>query len=156
MTYNAEDDCYICAEGRKLVLRRECTELIDGREVTNAWYRCEDCSNFPQRSACCRAKDMEQCKEIRVQRTFWEMREESRRNITSEREIHLRVGRSIQVEGAFGVLKQDYGFRRFLTDGKTNVRTELFFLCLAYNLRKLRNKREQNRLKTRVSEKMLA
>lgn len=156
MTYNAEDDCYICAEGRKLVLRRECTELIDGREVTNAWYRCEDCSNCPQRSACCRARDTEQCKEIRIQRTFWEMREESRQNITSERGIHLRVCRSIQAEGAFGVLKQDYGFRRFLTAGKANVRTELFFLCLAYNLQKLWNKREQKRRKTRVSEKMLA
>ncbi|HBI6984714.1 TPA: hypothetical protein K8N09_002740, partial [Clostridium perfringens] len=25
----------------------------------------------------------------------------------------LRKNRSIQVEGAFGVIKQDYGFRRF-------------------------------------------
>lgn len=156
MAYNAEGDYYICAEGRKLVLRRECSELIDGREVTNAWYRCENCTNCPQRSTCCRAKDPEQCKEIKIQRTFWDMREESRQNITSERGIHLRVCRSIQVEGAFGVLKQDYGFRRFLTAGKTNVRTELFFLCLAYNLQKLWNKRQQKRLKTRVSEKMLA
>ena len=68
----------------------------------------------------------------------------------------LTICRSIQVEGAFGVLKQDYGFRRFLTAGKANARTELFFLCLAYNLQKLWNKREQRRLKTRVSEKMLA
>lgn len=154
MSYNVEDDCYICAEGRKLVLCRECSELIDGQEVTNAWYRCEDCSNCPSRSACCRAKDPEQSKEIRIQRTFQKMRELSRTNITSERGIHLRVCRSIQVEGAFGVIKQDYGFRRFLTAGKVNVRTELFFLCLAYNLEKLWNKRKQNRLKTRVSQKL--
>jgi len=68
----------------------------------------------------------------------------------------LRVCRSIQVEGAFGVLKQDYGFRRFLTSGKTNVRTELFFLCLAYNLQKLWKKREQKRMKTRVSMKLIS
>ena len=64
----------------------------------------------------------------------------------------LTICHSIQVEGAFGVLKQDYGFRRFLTAGKANARTELFFLCLAYNLQK----REQNHLKTLVSAKMLA
>jgi len=33
------------------------------------------------------------------------------------------MNRSIQVEGAFGVLKQDYGFGRFLTRGKTNNET---------------------------------
>ena len=33
------------------------------------------------------------------------------------------MNRSIQVEGAFGVLKQDYGFGGFLTRGKTNNET---------------------------------
>ncbi len=44
--------------------------------------------------------------------------------ITTERGIHLRVCRSIQVEGAFGLLKNDFGFRRFLTKGKVNIRGE--------------------------------
>jgi len=43
--------------------------------------------------------------------------------------------RSIQVEGAFGLPKNDFGFRRFLTKGKANVRTELFFLALGFNSR---------------------
>ena len=34
----------------------------------------------------------------------------------------LRVKRSIQVEGAFGVIKEDHGFRQFLTRGKKNVK----------------------------------
>jgi len=36
----------------------------------------------------------------------------------------------IQVEGAFGVLKNDYEFNRFLTRGKTNVKTVFILLCL--------------------------
>ena len=47
------------------------------------------------------------------------------------------MNRSIQVEGAFGVLKQDYGFGRFLTRGKTNNETRLFILATAFNIRKL-------------------
>ena len=39
------------------------------------------------------------------------------------------MNRSIQVERAFGVLKQDYGFRRFLTRGKENVEVEMLLLC---------------------------
>ena len=60
--------------------------------------------------------------------------------------------RSIQVEGAFALLKTDFAFRRFLTRGKTNVRMEMFFLCLAFNLKKLWMKRENTRLKTHLSE----
>jgi len=55
--------------------------------------------------------------------------------------IKLRVNHSIQVEGAFGVLKQDYGFRRFLTRGKKNVKTEFLLLCFAYNINKLHQKK---------------
>ena len=53
-------------------------------------------------------------------------------------------------------LKNDFGFRRFLTRGKGNIRTKLFFLALAFGLKKLWQKREHNRLKTRVSLKMVS
>lgn len=49
----------------------------------------------------------------------------------SQRKESLRMNRSIQVEGAFGVLKQDYGFRRFLMRGNKNVRTEFLLLSFA-------------------------
>lgn len=58
------------------------------------------------------------------------------------------------VEGAFGLLKNDFGFRRFLTRGRANVRTELFLWASAFDLKKLWMKREQGRLQTRASLKM--
>lgn len=156
MAYDADADCFTCAEGRKLPLRRELTEQQDGQFVTTAWYRCEDCSNCPQRTACCKAKDQEKPKEIMLRKTFWEKRAQAEEQICSERGIHLRLCRSIQVEGAFGLLKNDFAFRRFLTCGKDNVRTELFLLALAFNLKKLWMKREKGRLQTHCSEKMTA
>ena len=53
---------------------------------------------------------------------------------STDKGILLRVNRSIQVEGAFSVLKQDYGFGRFLTRGKTNNETRLFILATAFNI----------------------
>ena len=41
---------------------------------------------------------------------------------STDKGILLRMNRSIQVEGAFGVLKQDYGFGRFLTRGKAHIK----------------------------------
>ena len=152
MDYDAEDDSYTCSQGRKLNLRRECTELQSGRYVTTAWYRCESCSDCPVREKCCQAKDAGQPKELRVNKTFQELRKASLENITTEYGIYLRLCRSIQVEGAFGLLKNDFGFRRFLTRGKKNVRTELFFLALAFDLKKLWMKRDKGRLRTHLSQ----
>ena len=152
MRYDAEEDVFLCAEGRRLSLRRESTELKNGQYITTAWYRCEDCRNCPQREACCKAKDPEQPKELILRKTFWEKRAVSQANITSERGIYLRMCRSVQVEGAFALLKNDFRFRRFLTRGRANVRTEFFFLSLAFNLKKLWMKRENGRLQTHLSD----
>jgi transposase len=156
MAYDAQEDCFTCAEGRKLPLRREMTEQQDGQFVTTAWYRCEDCSNCPQRAACCKIQDPEKPKSIMLRKTFWEQRAQAEELIRSARGVHLRLCRSIQVEGAFGLLKNDFAFRRFLTRGKANVRTELFLLALAFDLKKLWMKREKGRLQTHCSEKMSA
>ena len=118
MTYDPQEDCFTCTQGRKLSLRRECTEQKDGQLVSTAWYRCESCAGCPCRSQCCRAKAPQQPKELRLQKTFWEKREQTNLRITSARGIHLRLCRSIQVEGAFALLKSDFGFRRFLTRGR--------------------------------------
>ena len=46
----------------------------------------------------------------------------------------LRMNRSIQVKGMFGVLKEGYGFKHFLTREKKNVETQ-FFLSFIKNCR---------------------
>jgi len=156
MTYDLQEDYFTCAEGRRLLLGRETTELLNGHFVTTAHYRCENCKDCPRRTVCCQAKDPEQAKEVTLKKTFWEKRAQSQANIMTERGIYLRMCRSIQVEGAFTLLKRDFGFRRFLTKGKKNVRIELFFLAMAFNLKKLWMKRENGRLKTHLSEIRIA
>lgn len=56
------------------------------------------------------------------------------------------MNRSIQVEGAFGVLKNDYDFQRFLLRGKTKVKLEILLLCIGYNINKLHAKIQKERL----------
>lgn len=156
MGYDAEEDCYVCAEGRRLPLRRESSQLVEGQWVSTAWYRCESCAGCPRRAECCRAKDPDQPKELCVKRTFWEKREQATENIASPKGIQLRMCRSIQAEGAFALLKNDFGFRRFITWGRANVRTEMFLYAFAFNVKKYWMKREHGRLQTRVPEKMTA
>lgn len=76
-------------------------------------------------------------KTLSLSHRFKELREESLKIITNDFGRQLRMNRSIQSEGAFGVLKQDHGFRRFLCRGKTNIKTEFLLLALSYNIKKL-------------------
>ena len=46
-----------------------------------------------------------------------------------------------------------YNFRRFLTRGKSNVVTEMFLLCLAYNIKKYNHKQRDKRTKTYLLKK---
>ena len=66
------------------------------------------------------------------------------------------MNRSIQSEGAFGVLKQDYNFRQFLLRGNKKVTTEILLVAMAYNVNKLHSKIQKNRTGTQLFEKDLA
>ena len=150
MQYDEQEDCYTCAEGRKLKFRRESTQLDkQGRFQTMAFYRCENCADCQHRAECCKAKE-DKPKEIRVSTELLRLSKQSQDNITTQQGILLRVNRSIQVEGAFGVLKSDRKFKRFLTRGRTNISTELYLLCLAFDLKKLWAKCNAERLQTHL------
>ena len=106
-------------------------------------YECEDCVGCPFKEKCTKAKGN---KKLYVSKKFIEQRQKSYENIMSERGILYRMNRSIQVEGAFGVLKKDYEFQRFLLRGKTKVKIEILLLCLGYNINKLHAKIQGDRL----------
>ncbi|BAH05576.1 hypothetical protein CKR_0525 [Clostridium kluyveri NBRC 12016] len=105
-------------------------------------YECDDCSSCKFKPKCTKAAGN---RRMQVSKTFVKKRQISLENITSSKGILLRVNRSIQVEGAFGVLKNDYQFNRFLTHGKSSVKTEFILLCFAYNINKLHSKIQNER-----------
>ena len=61
----------------------------------------------------------------------------SEENLLSPKGIELRVNRSIQVEGTFGMIKQDMPFDRFTRTSLDKVSTEFMMVCLGLNIRKL-------------------
>ena len=63
----------------------------------------------------------------------------------------MKKQRSIQVEGAFGVIKQDMKFTRFTRRGLKNTRMEFLMVCIVYNLRKYHNFRIKNKKKVVIN-----
>ena len=70
--------------------------------------------------------------------------------ITTEEGKLLRVNRSIQAEGAFGQLKHNRKFVRFLTAGNVKVTCELFLLAISQNIRKAIVKCNTGRLENHI------
>ncbi len=139
MGYDPTCDTYTCHNNRNLsYVYNKKRKYTSRYEADIKVYECESCEGCEYKSKCTRAKNN---RKLYVSEAFIEYRNHSAKNITSKKGIKLRVNRSIQVECAFGVLKQDYGFRRFLTRGKKNVKTEFLLLCFAYNINKLHQKK---------------
>lgn len=142
MPYNPEADTYLCPAGNLFERIGETTRKSkSGYKATVTVYECFGCEGCEQKEKCTKAKGNRQ---MTVSKDFLALRQASQERITTDWGKTLRMNRSIQVEGAFGVLKQDYGFRRFLRRGETDVFTEVLLYAMAYNLSKLHNKMRRN------------
>lgn len=144
------EDGFLCVGGRKILFTRSSSKKEDGFVTTTDYYRCEDCSGCELRSKCFKSSGEVKNKEIRMCVESAEHRKNAFENLLSERGALLRMNRSIQVEGAFGVLKSNRKFKRFLMRGKTNISTELFLLCLAFDLQKFFSKLQRGKRKSHL------
>ena len=144
LIYDSVNDRYICKGNRYLSFAWVNTRATEnGYQKSTKYYRTDSRVGCPHRDKCYKGK--RDFREIQVSKSFNEYRKKSLDNVTSDEGILLRMNRSIQVEGVFGVLKQDYGFRRFLTRGKKKIETQFFLLAFAFNIQKLCNRIEKNR-----------
>lgn len=78
-------------------------------------------------------KNPETEKKVRYNYKFRKLSKESKDNIESEFGKQLRMNRSIQVEGAFAVLKEDMKLRKLKVRGKESAKREIGLFCIAYN-----------------------
>ena len=154
MAYDPIKDEYTCQNGKKLrpvYIGKRTSKSGFESEVT--YYECESCMDCPYKKDCTRAKGN---RKLQLSKVFLRQRMESRERITSKTGILLRMNRSIQAEGAFGVIKQDYGFRQFLLRGSKKVKTEMLLVAMAFNINKYHRKIQKNRTGTQLFEKLSA
>lgn len=154
MLYDVKLDEYTCQAGKKLrVVYVGKRKSKSGFENEITYYECENCEGCPLKKKCTRSKGNRM---LQVSKKFIEQRKKSLERITSEKGVLLRVNRSIQSEGAFGVIKQDYGFRQFLLRGNKKVLIEILLIVMGYNINKLHNKIQGNRTGRQLFEKLSA
>lgn len=156
MTYSESGDLYICHAGKVLYNEYEkARQTKSGYIRKTSVYKCEDCSGCPYKERCIKKGNShtpieERTKTLYVSRTHTEFKAKANDMITSEFGKQLRMNRSIQSEGFFGVLKEDKHFRRFMLRGSIKVEVEMQLLGLSFNIikyyYKIRNKKTQQHL----------
>ena len=109
------------------------------RKQNTVFYKIEGCNNCEYSDYCKRfMKDKTQnFKYFEVSQVLQNYIQEAENNLLSPEGIEMRVNRSSQVEGAFGVIKQDFMYERFRRTLLPKVSTEFMLVCLGYNIRKL-------------------
>jgi len=150
MPYDSDADEYTCPNGKKLkYVYMKNYKTDNGYQSERKVYQCESCDECPFRSNCHRSNGN---RKIEVSHKLNAFNQNAYDLITADEGIRLRRNRSIQVEGAFGVIKQDFGFKRFLTRGIQKTETQFFLLSFAFNVEKLCNRINSGRFGTSLFE----
>lgn len=103
-------------------------------------YECNDCSNCPFKEKCTKSKGN---RKINLNKELTAIHKEVIDNLNSIHGALLRMNRSIQSEGAFGILKQDRFYRRIVRKGLKSVKLEFYLISIGFNLCKNHNKQSR-------------
>ena len=132
-----DDDTITCLNGTigyevKLLYRHP-------RKAEGVFYKVTGCNSCNWMPFCKRfmMKQDEDFKIFEVVKDLERYKYQSQDNLCSPKGIEMRVNRSIQVEGVFGIEKQDYGYIRFRRRGLEKVSTESMLNFLGLNIAKL-------------------
>ncbi len=87
-------------------------------------------------------------KRIKYNARFRILSNKSKENISSDYGKQLRMNRSIQVEGAFAVLKENMKLRKLKVRSKKSVSREICLFCIAYNFNRYLSRSINKRIGT--------
>jgi len=100
-------------------------------------YECEDCTGCPYATEC---KKTPKNRTVRINEELTSMHREVLDNLGSVHGALLRMNRSIQAEGTFGIMKYDRSYKRIVRRGINSVMLEVFLVSIGHNLYKHYNK----------------
>ena len=138
-----ENGNLICPNGKKFnyLYSRPVKGNKFGR--TEELYQCEDCTGCPHKEKCHKS---EKNRIIRMNEELTSFHQEVIDNLESIHGALLRMNRSIQAEGTYGVIKWNREYTRVRRRGLKSVIFEFSAICLGFNLHKYHLKKQKTLL----------
>jgi len=132
-TYDAEQDCYYCLEGKPLIPRGK-PHQKNGKWMTRYTSKAQVCHECPRQEQCLG----KQSKIKQIQR--WEHEDVvTRHQVRMEQNPGTMKRRGALVEHPFGTLKQRAGMHHFLMRGLAKCQGEFSLMVLGYNFTRVVN-----------------
>lgn len=119
----------------KLKYRKNIKGNLYGRQ--EEIFECEDCGKCPYAEQC---KKTDKNRTVRVNEELTNMHKEVIDNLESIQGALLRMNRSIQAEGTFGIIKNNHWYKRIVRRGIKSVKLEVFLVSIGQNLNKYHKK----------------
>ena len=131
----------ICPAGHVFTCKEEHEDKRSLYPRINQTHTCGKCSQCEQKKEC--TKTIE--RSITVNPILEEFERTAKEKLDSELGIQYRVQRSIQTEGAFGIMKEDNQYDRFHRRSMKKVEMEFQLVCIGFNLMKYHNKKNRKK-----------
>ena len=135
-----EEGFKVCPQGRVFddwLFDKYQTSPRGNLTIKQVYGEKDHCEGCPVKIECNKGKEKHINRDI-VQEQFYE---EVDRQLSTEDGIRMKKQRCAQVEGAFGVIKQNMKFTRFTRRGMKNVKMEFLLVCRGYDLIKYHQSR---------------
>ncbi len=135
-----EEGKLVCPNGKKFSFLKNAP--IKGNKFgrTEEYYQCEDCSECEYREKCHKS---EQNRIVRLNEELTSFHTEVLSNLNCIHGALLRMNRSIQAEGTYGIIKSARGYQRIHRRGLKSVIFEILAVCCGFNLNKYHMKKQR-------------
>lgn len=131
----------VCPNNKKFIFKYNKHVYKNKYGRTEEVYECEDCSECPYRSECCKKSGGNRT--VRLNRELTSFHQEVIDNLESIHGVLLCMNRSIQSEGTFGVIKWDRSYKRIFRRSEKSVILEFTLISCGFNLYKYHNKKQR-------------
>ena len=134
----------ICPNNKKFIFLRK--KPVKGNKYgrEEEVYICEDCTGCPYKNKC--IKGTAEKRTINLNKELSLYHKEVIDNLESIHGSLLKMNRSIQAEGTFGILKEDRKYKRIVRRTLKSVKLEIFMISCGFNLMKYHNKKHRTDL----------
>lgn len=131
----------VCPNGRRFFHYKDVPVRGNKYGRTEELHRCENCEGCPYRRQCYKGKGDRRI--VRLNKELTGFHEEVIHNLESIHGALLRMNRSIQSEGTFGIIKWDRSYKRAYRRGLNSIILEFTLVSCGFNLYKYHNKKQK-------------
>ena len=131
----------ICPNGKEFHYKYKKAVKNNHYGRTEEIYECESCKGCPYKMECCPKATKNRT--IHLNQELTNFHEEVIKNLDTIQGALLRMNRSIQAEGTFGILKWNKSYTRLCRRGGENAKLELTLIISGFNLYKYHNKQQK-------------